>query len=563
MAAIGLAGLVQRGLWQRRALTVSVLVGLAVLTAGTGGWAGSVFSGVWLDALDTSLAPLRNIHKFDPVVRLPLSLGVGAWVTTGLPRVVEPLVRLVDDPGAPTVHRRLRAAGGADVPSPQPVGRCGSTTGSRTCRRDGARRSPTCASSPRRPASWCCRAPGSPSRTWGRTIDEPIQVLDPPPWLARAQVTVAPAGTLRLLDTLEQSVGEARPQGRVEETLRELGVTHVVVRNDLDLEETDAPDPDVVRATVGRIPGSRIAASFGDGPDGGPAVVVYALDSDDDSRVDVQDWEGRAVVDGGPEVVPDLRAAGLVGAHQAVVLATEGERPDLVTDSLRRVERSFGRVHDAQSGVMTADDDYRVSRQAHDYSDSSMPTRRTTAVYDGAADIVASSSAGYADVLGPVRPEQHPYSAFDHSIYTAWVSAPLSRPSGQWVEARFEEPVAITTVSLSFDTFSGAHVTSVRVETEDHSVVADVEPDGTVPDLVLDDASATRAADHRAGCRRWRGAGPALGRPDRRPRHHPVLRRAGAGGGRHQRLPLQRGPAAGLRGPGGRRRRHLRAQQAA
>ena len=54
-------------------------------------------------------------------------------------------------------------------------------------------------------------------QTWGRTIDEPIQVLDPVPWLARAQVTVAPSGTLRLLDSIESSVGEARAQQRLVE----------------------------------------------------------------------------------------------------------------------------------------------------------------------------------------------------------------------------------------------------------------------------------------------------------------------------------------------------------
>jgi arabinofuranan 3-O-arabinosyltransferase len=47
-------------------------------------------------------------------------------------------------------------------------------------------------------------------------------------------------------------------------------------------------------------------------------------------------------------------------------------------------------------------------------------------------------------------------------------------------------------VSLSFDTFTGAPVTSVRITTEDRSVVADVGPDGTAPLIDVDDDSATR-----------------------------------------------------------------------
>ena len=71
---------------------------------------------------------------------------------------------------------------------------------------------------------------------WGRTIDEPIQVLGAPPWLARAQVTVAPAGTLRVLDSLEDALGEGRPSPASPDDLRRLGITHVVVRNDLAVD---------------------------------------------------------------------------------------------------------------------------------------------------------------------------------------------------------------------------------------------------------------------------------------------------------------------------------------
>ena len=82
-------------------------------------------------------------------------------------------------------------------------------------------------------------------QTWGRTIDEPIQVLDPSPWLSRAQLSVASAGTVRLLESLEQSLAEARPQDRVDEALRSLGITHVIIRHDLDPDGTDGLEADL------------------------------------------------------------------------------------------------------------------------------------------------------------------------------------------------------------------------------------------------------------------------------------------------------------------------------
>lgn len=491
VAAIGLAGLLQPGLWGRRVLMTSVLVGLAVLTAGSGGWAGSVLSEAWLHTLDTALAPLRNIHKFDPLVRLPLSLGVGAWVTLAVPRMAGsgrlpsgPIAQRVAAGGVavlvlaatvPALGGALRPTGGFDdIPE--------------TWRQAAAYLD----DQPDPTRVLVLPGAGFAVQTWGRTIDEPIQVLDPPPWMARAQITVAPAGTLRLLDSVEQAVADPRPQGHLPAALDALGVTHVVVRNDLDTDEVDAPDHALVRAAVANVPGATLAATFGTTSDGDAAVEVYELRHDTEPRVDVQDWEDRLVVDGAPEVVPALRAAGLLDRRRAAVLAAGDDSPDVVTDSLRRVERSFGRVHDARSGVMTASEPYRVAREAHDHLDDAMPSSPTVAAYDGAAEIVASSSAGYADILGPVHPEQHPWSAFDHSIYTAWGTAPFARPEGQWIEARFDRPTRVGDVSLSFDTFTGAPVTSVRISTEDRSAVAEVQPDGSVPEVSVDDDSAAR-----------------------------------------------------------------------
>jgi arabinofuranan 3-O-arabinosyltransferase len=489
VAAFGLAGLLRGKLWQRRVLVWSVVVGLAILTAGSGGWAGSVLSHAWLHALDTFLAPLRNIHKFDPVVRLPLALGLGAWATHELPRLWRS-----------SSSRRLRKVAAVTVTAALVLAAAGPalagslrTDNGFTDLPDSWRDATAYIADQDQPTrTLVLPGPTFAVQTWGRTIDEPIQVLDSGPWLSRAQLSVAPASTVRLLESLEQSTAEARPQDRVVEALRSLGITDLIIRHDLEPGETDAPDAELARDTITNTPGIRLSATFGKRAGGGPALEVFELNQPRDPRVEVQDWARRAVVSGGPEVVPDVRAAGLVSDDQAVVLATGRQQADVVTDSLRRVERSFGRAYDARSGDMTAHDPYQVDRPLHDYDGDLVPPYRTVARYSGAATFRASSSGGYVDIFGAVRPEQSPYSAFDHSFYTAWQSAPYSRPQGQWVEVTFVRHRKVGTVSLTFDNAGGTPVRKVRVATQNRSVVAEVQADGRVPDLVLDDDSASR-----------------------------------------------------------------------
>ena len=497
VAALGLAGLLRPTLWQRKVLVLAMLIGLAVMTAGSSGWAGSPFADQWLDALDNSLAPLRNIHKFDPLVRLPLALGVASLASQQLPGrlrgALHPPVRIA---------RMVLIVAVVSVASgPSWAGALRSDDGFEEI-----------------PSAWLeavafIKEQDGPTRTmllpagtfavndWGRTIDEPMQVLRPDPWLARIQVTVASAGTVRLVESVEDSAGQARLLRRTTEALRGMGITHVIVRHDL-VASAGASEADRIRVGISALPGARLLETFGTQPGGGPMLEVYELAHDREPRIGVQDWAGRAEVSGAPEVLPDLRAVGLVGRTQAAVLTSPDDSFDVLTDSLRRVERNFATAVDDRSEVMTAGEPFRLRREAHDLLDEALSPGLTTAEYEGATQILASSSTAYAGNFGAVRPDEHPYAAFDSSIYTSWVSAPLVDPVGQWIEVHFDEPTDVSDVALTFDASAGSSATSVRVSTQAETLEAQVGATGAVSGLDLGkDATRLRVAITEASSR--------------------------------------------------------------
>ena len=84
VAAMGLVGLCHHAMPLRGPLLASAVLGLLCLTAASPALLGSLVDGPVRDLLDGVLAPLRNVHKVDPVVRLPLALGV-AHFTAILP----------------------------------------------------------------------------------------------------------------------------------------------------------------------------------------------------------------------------------------------------------------------------------------------------------------------------------------------------------------------------------------------------------------------------------------------------------------------------------------------
>ena len=72
----GIVGMTIRRNPHRQFLVLATFLGLLMVTAGHGGALEGWFGGLERQALDGVLAPLRNVHKFDLVIRLPLVLGL-------------------------------------------------------------------------------------------------------------------------------------------------------------------------------------------------------------------------------------------------------------------------------------------------------------------------------------------------------------------------------------------------------------------------------------------------------------------------------------------------------
>ncbi|PRC51094.1 hypothetical protein C6A85_65925, partial [Mycobacterium sp. ITM-2017-0098] len=76
VAAGGLAGLALARMPGRGRLIAMLLTGVVLLAAGVSGSLGSPIAHHVQVFLDADGTPLRNLHKLEPLLRLPLALGL-------------------------------------------------------------------------------------------------------------------------------------------------------------------------------------------------------------------------------------------------------------------------------------------------------------------------------------------------------------------------------------------------------------------------------------------------------------------------------------------------------
>ncbi|MGI8523842.1 MAG: alpha-(1-_3)-arabinofuranosyltransferase domain-containing protein [Nocardioides sp.] len=478
VAALSVTGLVRRDMPLRGPLLASALLGMICLTLPHAGSFDSPFGATMRDLLDGPLAPVRNIHKVDPLVRLPLALGLGhlvevatspAWragrhrLTGAVPAGVSLAVVgvLVACSAAPLFRGDLRTPGWDAVPQAWPgVARAvaADDTGASTLVLPEASFS---------------------LQPWGWTIDPPLQAYATSPWVARSQVPLVPGPMIRYLDALAGQSETGSGSLVLAQALARLGIGHVVVRRDLDPNLVEAATPDRVIDSLERSPGLTHERSFGTTPTGLPMLELFRVD-DPAPRVEAVPVHAVRSLTGGPDDVTSALGLGVLDPQAPTVIGAlpwqPDAAPDLVGDLYRRVDRAYGRIHDATSQVQTADEPSRTDRATADYP-SIIGIPRVVARYTGARAVTASTAQGYVDTVGPVLPGHGPAAAVDGDLTTSWRSSPYAPSAGQWVDIRLRRNVPVTRVAIAVDDGPGQVVpTSLTITAGDERRTVGVDP---------------------------------------------------------------------------------------
>lgn len=407
IAACGLAGLAlsaqsaqgtaashtrlrHHGLW-----LVMLLVGIAILAAPYG------------QLLDDALAPLRNLHKFDLLVRIPLLLGVAHLGTVlevphprqlltrraaaGLGVAVIALLSV-----APVWSGRLLPTGAyREVPEywRQAADFLNANVDTRTLLV---------------PETSFAR------QVWGWTRDEPAQPLLEVPWAVRDAVPLLPPEAIRGLDGVMATVDRS-----VDPLLR-LGIGAVLVRHDLDSEaQRERADElaDALDRLADRAAGGAPAVQrhdFGE-------VSIFVLDAQRDMHI----AHDPVTVAGGGEALAVLdvidgpaprRLVDHAGAEETD--ATPGA--EIVTDTPLLVDRNFGTLQGAVSGPLASPDEATTKHPSVDYPSvaTPLPVRPR-----GDVQLKASSSAADATAFGGADPARSINAAVDGTDQ-AWWPAP-------------------------------------------------------------------------------------------------------------------------------------------
>ncbi|MEJ6536091.1 MAG: alpha-(1-_3)-arabinofuranosyltransferase family protein, partial [Mycobacterium sp.] len=510
VAAGGLAGLTLPTMPFRGRLVTMLMIGLVLVTAGYSGGLGSPLAHEVQVFLDAAGAPLRNVHKLEPVIRIPLVLGVVHL----LGRI--PLPGSVSRPvwvrafAHPENDRRLTV--GIVVLSALTVATSLAWTGRLTP--PGAFRA--IPDYWHQTADWLTQndtqgrvlvAPGAPfaNQVWGNSHDEPLQVLGDFPWGVRDSIPLTPPQTIRALDSVQRLFAAGRPSAGLADTLARQGIAYVVVRNDLDPDTSRSARPLLVHRAVDGSPGLQKVAEFGEpvGPgivdgfisDSGlrprfPAVEIYRVTGADDPGAPYLSAVNEMVrVDGGPESLlriderrrllgePALGPMLLTTDAQRAGLNTPPGRGVIVTDTPVERETDYGRVDDHSSAIRAPGDRRDTFNRVPDY-----PTPGAAPTYGQwtGGRLSVSSSSGDATALPTVAPANAAVAAVDGDSATAWVSNSLQPALGQWLQIDFDKPVTNATLTITPSaTAIGAQIRRIQVSTVNGTSTVSFDTPGT------------------------------------------------------------------------------------
>ncbi|MET9064354.1 alpha-(1-_3)-arabinofuranosyltransferase domain-containing protein [Streptosporangium sandarakinum] len=455
VAALGLAGIAARATPERPFLALSVLAGVVAVTAGHADALAHPWTEQVRALLDGPLAPFRNLHKFDALIRLPLALGLAALPLAGPVRLRRPVL------AGSAVLAALAAL---------PVATAGATPAGGFEALPGYWRDA---------ATWLNRntgdgmvlaVPGSRrgDYLWGRPMDEPMQSLLTVRWATHTNVPWGSPGLARLVQAVDERFATGRGSPGLTAALRRIGVKYLLVRNDLARQSLGTAWPARVHETLAESTGLRRVAGFG--PEIGlrssptaagwfeqpySALEVYAVPDPAPLAATVP-RDGTLRVTGAPEAVLDMAEEGLLADDRPVVVGDEpgapavSARDTVATDTLRRREILFGDLRRIATPTMTAGQRPERPRGA-DLTDPAWSGATVTAAYTGVRDVRASSAESGIGAGERRDPGRQPYAAFDGDPRTGWRSDGWDGAVGQWLQVRFAEPIDMPQITVAFE----------------------------------------------------------------------------------------------------------------
>ncbi|MBT2224775.1 alpha-(1-_3)-arabinofuranosyltransferase family protein [Nonomuraea sp. NEAU-A123] len=476
LAALGLAGLARRDLPAKGFLLVVFVVGVAALVAGhTSALEPVVAEPVrWL--LDGPLAPLRNLRKFDPLVRLPLAFGLAHLLAGARLRLRSVALVALAGLVLPVFNQGLGAPG--DFKEVPLYWRQAAAWVNENAGDDGV-----------------LVVPGAKfgEYLWGRPMDDPMQPLFTARWTTRQVAAAGSVGLTRLLDAIDQRLTAGYGSPGLTEVLRRMGVRYLVVRNDLMRANLQGAWPSRIYEALRESPGITKVRSFGgevgdtvtddvidsvDWPF--PALEIYEVSGSSD-LLSVQSAGDAVQVRGGPDSLLTMGDLGLLGDGPVLVNGDAGKRetPAVVSDALRLRERQFGEIRSNWTPTLTADrrDDFSGVKTL-DLLEDGWLRDTATAEYDGISSITASSSVADADAVpGLSATGRSPWAAMDGDYETGWESGGWHRPQGEWLRVDLPRRRVIPAFQATFtnNVLLGQSVKRVAVETEGGRIEQDVQ----------------------------------------------------------------------------------------
>jgi arabinofuranan 3-O-arabinosyltransferase len=477
LITMSVLGMLRADTPNRRFLIGGSVAGLILLTLGhtgplTAPWA------PWVQTfMDGAGAPLRNTHKFDLVLRIPMTLALAhALVKVRLPAITLPgFPRL---PAGSSALRFVAICALVGSVAPALVGQLP------------ARGSFTKVPEPwRQAAAWLQEnddgartliVPGSSFDTsiWGDPHDEVFQSLARTKWATRSGVPLSSAGNIRMLNTIEAQLETGRGSPGLAEFLARAGISRVLLRSDLvrSFQTGSPPLPIIVRSALQDSPGLRPVVRFGPDISGLNDIKTFRTVADDGLDVpqpQIEIWQveqptflaevERAPdtlrIAGGPESLLTLAEAGRLGARPAILdgdpeSAELQASPLAVTDTMQRREANFAQVRDNYSAPMTATQPYQQVRKVHDWLPF-IGQPQVFARYAGISGVrAASQAASSVDA----------WHAVDGDTTTAWTSTRLA--VGQWIEVTFPQAISLPPQLQITPGSGGARIAKLDVTTD-------------------------------------------------------------------------------------------------